>query len=84
MTSTFKHWPAADLRATLFAVAILAILETVIFARWVAPSAVVAGCSAAIVMRYLQQTGHSRMAQVGAFLLSGLIAGSVGVIIFGR
>ena len=73
-------------------VALVALVESIFFSHMIAPSSVVAGCSLAIVARYLHQLGYSlhhgamrrRLKVLGVFLVVVVLSGSLGVVIFGR
>ena len=92
MNVTIKPWPRADLISTIVAVACLTLVEIVFLVNWIAPSAVVAGCSVAVVGRYLHQIGYSlhqgplrnRGKAFGILVLVILVAGSIGTLVFGR
>jgi len=85
-------WSMADIRATLAAVLALAVLEATVLANVFAPSSVVAGCSVAIVARYLHQCGNSivcgawraRIAVATTLLLTIIFTGCIGILAFGR
>lgn len=92
MNITAKPWPRVDLLSTIVAVGCLALVEIVFLATWIAPSSVIAGCSVALVARYLDQIGYSllrgslqnRGKAFGLLLVVTLVAGSIGTLVFGR
>lgn len=92
MKITIKPWPRADLITTIVAVACLALVEIVFLANWIAPSAVVAGCKASPSWalsssnRLFVAPGAPLRNRAKAFglLLVIIVAGSIGMLVFGR